>query len=127
MSFERGDTLRRGGRVEAQLLGAALQSSLEPLASRSWSCLLRFELALAHLTLRGTDAEPGVVTSQARGFGAEAQASLGPALRFEDFGIALLAQVGASYFGGEALVTLDRPVSLNGAWAGAELALRWTP
>jgi hypothetical protein len=127
VSFERGDTLRRGGQVEAQLLGAAVQSSLEPLAAGSWSCLLRFDLSLQHLTLRGTDAEPGVVTSRVRGFGGEAQASLGPALRWKDIGVALLAQMGGAYFGGEALVTRDRPVSLDGAWAGAELALLWTP
>jgi len=127
VSLERGDTSRRGGQVEAQLLGAALQSSLEPLVSQPWSCLMRFELSIQHLTLRGVDADPGHLTSQARGFGGEAQASLGPALRWKDFGIALLAQAGGAYFGGEGLVTGDRPVSLNGVWAGAELALLWTP
>jgi hypothetical protein len=127
VSYERGETGRRGGSVQAQLLGAALQSSLEPLASQSWSCLVRLDLALQQLTLRGADADPGVVTSQVRGIGAEAQASLGPALRWKDVGVALLAQVGGSYFGGQALVTDDRPVTLNGAWAGAELALLWRP
>jgi hypothetical protein len=127
VSYERGATSRQGGEVDAQLLGAALQSSLEPLASGRWSCLVGVDLALQHLTLRGRNAEPGVIAARVRGLGGEAQVSIGPALRWNDVGVALLAQGGGAYFGGKALVARDRPVSLNRVWAGAELALLWTP
>jgi hypothetical protein len=127
IGYERGSTSRRGGDVELQLLSGGLGASFEPWRGRLWSGLLRLDLSLSHLTARGRNASPGFRANRVRGFGGEARVAAGPALRFTDFGVALLAEGGGAHFGGQALVSDDSPVGLNGAWAGAELSLLWAP
>jgi hypothetical protein len=127
IGYERSMAVRRGGHVELQLLGGGVGSSLEPWRGKDWSCLLRLDLSLQHLTARGVDASPGIRAARVRGFGGEVRLAAGPALRFADFGVAFLAEGGGAYFGGQALVSNDSPVSLNGAWAGVQLALLWAP
>ncbi len=127
LSYERGNTSRRQGQVSAKLAGMNLQAGFDPWHGQRWSCLLRLELAVQHLTLEGLGPSIGVRAGRVRGFGGEIEVDAGPVLRWDGVGIALLAQGGAARFGGYGLVSDDDPVSLNGAWAGAALALLWAP
>lgn len=126
-SYERGEARRSLGDVRAELLGVAAQAGLEPWRGRHWSCLFRLELGLARLSLRGAASDVGVGASRVSGFGGQAELGAGPVLRLGELGVSLLAQAGLARFGGQALIEGDAPVSLNGAWAGAELGLLWSP
>ncbi len=127
ISYESGETARATGRVDAQLLGGHLQLGLEPWRGKHWSGLVRLELGMAHLSLRGEDASANVRAGRARGFGAQAGLALGPVVRRDGLGVGLFAQAGGARFGGEGLVSSGEPVSLNGAWVGVELVLLWAP
>ncbi len=127
VSYERGEATRAAGQVTAELLGAAVQVGYEPWRGPRWSYLLQLELGLRHLALRGKDATSGVQVGQARGFGGEAQLGMGPVMRWQGAGAALLLEGGATHFGGRGLVSNEQPVSLDGVWAGAELRLLWAP
>ena len=127
VSYERGDTWRAAGRVSAELVGASFHASYAAWRDQRWSYLLQLELGVRHLALRGEDAASGARAGQARGFGGEAELGVGPVLRWNDVGAALLAEGGATRFGGRGLVSNEQPVSLDGFWAGAELRLLWAP
>ena len=127
LHYERGDAERALGEVRAELVGAAVRAALERWRGKHWSCLLRAELGVSRLSLRGQDSVIATRTGRASGFGAEAQLAIGPLLRSGRMGVGLLAQGGGSYFGGQGLVSDEQAVSLDGAWAGLELAVLWAP
>jgi hypothetical protein len=126
-SYEHGDASRAAGQVSADVLGAAVQVGYEPWRGPRWSGVMQLELGLRHLTLRGEPVRNSTKADQARGFGGEAQLGLGPILRWDGVGAALLAEAGATRFGGRGLVSGEQSVSLDGAWVGAELRLLWAP
>jgi hypothetical protein len=118
---------RATGIVEALVVRGTAGIGVEPLARGDWSGFAELETGAAYTRFEGSDVPDGFETGSVSGAGFDGSVALGACLTVETLRIELLGRLGVLAWTPAGLVDGDDDVTLDGAWTGAHLRLRWAP
>lgn len=123
--IEAASIRRTNGALDTLVGSAGAAVTVEPLVAGAWSAFGEIYGGVAISRITARDVTPGYVAGSVLGPGFDGSIGLGGAASIEPLRIELIGRIGLMH-GTPAAIVVDGPdLSLDGAWAGVDLRLRW--